>query len=179
MMFSFFINNWIVSVVAPTAVVTFPASTTSGSLPPTAIKISEFDCNVPPKLLKDTVALVPLPLNVPCTLCLVTNLGGSAGVESNKDLIIEGKVIPAGKYGFFVIPSHKSWTIIFNKKWDQHGKDEYNENDDVHRFEVIPNNLDVVKDHLEYEISKKSEASGIISLAWEKIEIQLEFEIKK
>ncbi|NQV76827.1 MAG: DUF2911 domain-containing protein [Lutibacter sp.] len=100
-------------------------------------------------------------------------------VESNKDLIIKGKVVPAGKYGFFVIPSQKSWTIIFNKKWDQHGKDEYNEEDDVHRFEVIPNNLDVVKDHLEYQISKKSETSGIVSLAWEKTEIQFEFEIKK
>ncbi|MDP3312018.1 DUF2911 domain-containing protein [Lutibacter sp.] len=99
-------------------------------------------------------------------------------IESNKDLIIKGKVIPAGKYGFFVIPGQKSWTIIFNNKWDQHGKDEYNENDDVHRFEIIPNNLNVVKDHLEYRISKKSETEGFISFAWEKIEIQFEFEIK-
>ena len=109
---------------------------------------------------------------------LSKDIESSGTMAFDKDVQIGCATVPAGKYGFFVIPSHKSWTIIFNKKWDQHGKDEYNENDDVHRFEVIPNNLDVVKDHLEYEISKKSEASGIISLAWEKIEIQFEFEIK-
>ena len=57
-------------------------------------------------------------------------------IETNKDLLIEGKTLPAGKYGFFTIPSKEEWTIIFNTKWDQHGKDEYDEKDDVLRFKA-------------------------------------------
>ena len=43
-----------------------------------------------------------------------------------------------GKYGFFTIPSKDEWIIIFNSNWDQHGKDEYDEKDDVLRFAVTP-----------------------------------------
>jgi hypothetical protein len=58
-------------------------------------------------------------------------------LETNQDLIIDGKTLPAGKYGFFTIPSKKEWTIIFNTNWDQHGKDEYDEKEDVLRFKVV------------------------------------------
>ena len=46
-------------------------------------------------------------------------------LDTNKALIIDGKTLPAGKYGFFTIPSQKEWTLIFNTNWEQHGKDEY------------------------------------------------------
>jgi hypothetical protein len=52
-------------------------------------------------------------------------------LETNQDLILDGKTLPAGKYGFFTIPSKKEWTIIFNTNWDQHGKDKYDEKEDV------------------------------------------------
>jgi hypothetical protein len=69
-------------------------------------------------------------------------------IETNKDLIIDGKMLPAGKYGFFTIPSKDEWTIIFNSNWDQHGKDEYEEKDDVLRFKVKPIISDEVTEHL-------------------------------
>ena len=47
-------------------------------------------------------------------------------IETDKDLIIAGKELEAGKYGFFTIPSQEKWTLIFNTRWDQHGKDKYN-----------------------------------------------------
>jgi hypothetical protein len=71
-------------------------------------------------------------------------------IETNKDLTIDGKVLKAGKYGFFVIPNQKEWTIIFNTNWNQHGKDEYDKKDDVLRFKVIP------KISEEYRIGFKS-----------------------
>jgi hypothetical protein len=100
-------------------------------------------------------------------------------IEINKDLLIDNKTLPAGKYGFFTIPSKDEWTIIFNSNWNQHGKDEYNEKDDVIRFKVQPIISDTIKEHLEYKINKIDDNKGTLSLAWEKVKIEFSFEIKR
>lgn len=99
-------------------------------------------------------------------------------IETNKDLSIDGKELKAGKYGFFVIPNEKEWTIIFNTNWDQHGKDEYEKKDDVLRFKVAPKTTDDVQEHLEYKVIKSGDASGIIRLSWEKVRIEFPFSVK-
>ena len=43
--------------------------------------------------------------------------------ETDKDLMIEGSKLPAGKYSFFVIPNDKECIVIFNKvakQWISH-----------------------------------------------------------
>ena len=100
-------------------------------------------------------------------------------IETNRDLKIESKTLPAGKYGFFTIPSKDEWTIIINKNWDQHGKDEYDEKDDVIRFKVKPVLLNESVEHLEYKVSKTDNQNGSISLTWEKVKIEFQFEIKR
>jgi len=100
-------------------------------------------------------------------------------LETNKDLSIAGKVLPAGKYGFFVIPSKEEWTLIFNSRWDQHGKDEYDAKEDVLRFKVVPVNLDEVLEHLKYKVTKTSTTTGTLSLAWEKVSVKFSFKVKK
>ncbi|SHI63768.1 Protein of unknown function [Arenibacter nanhaiticus] len=98
-------------------------------------------------------------------------------IESDKDLSIAGQVLPAGKYGFFVIPTKSEWTLIFNSNWNQHGKDDYKESEDVLRFQVTPKTLDTTKEHLEYSIIKKNDSEGEISLAWEKIAVSFPFKV--
>jgi len=98
-------------------------------------------------------------------------------LETNKDLTIDGKVLPAGKYGFFTIPSKEKWTIMFNSNWDQHGKDEYDEKDDVLQFKVTPKITQEVQEHLEYKIIKTSDVSGTMSLSWEKVVVEFPFEV--
>jgi hypothetical protein len=36
-------------------------------------------------------------------------------IELNKDVLIEGKPLPAGKYGLHMIPGENEWVIIFSK----------------------------------------------------------------
>ncbi len=93
-------------------------------------------------------------------------------LETNKDLEIDGKELKAGKYGFFVIPNQEEWTVIFNRNWNQHGKDDYNEKDDVLRFKVTPKISEEIKEHLEYNVNKTTETSGTISMSWEKVTIE-------
>ena len=98
-------------------------------------------------------------------------------LETNKDLIIDGKTLVAGKYGFFTIPSKDEWTIIFNTNWNQQGKDEYDSKDDVLRFKVKPIISEMTTEHLTYKIKKTDENEGTISLAWEKVFINFIFKV--
>ncbi|WP_347173814.1 DUF2911 domain-containing protein [Polaribacter uvawellassae] len=100
-------------------------------------------------------------------------------IETSKDLVINGKVLPKGKYGLFTIPSKEDWTIMINKNWDQHGKDEYDAKEDVLRFNITPIVSDEITEHLEYSVKKINDSEGSIHLSWEKITIQFPFKLKQ
>lgn len=100
-------------------------------------------------------------------------------IETDKDLSINGEVLPAGKYGFFVIPGKDSWKVIFNSRWDQHGKDEFDEAENVLVMDVAPTEPDEMQESLIYEIEKTGEEGGIISLSWEKVKIEVPFQVIK
>ena len=60
-------------------------------------------------------------------------------VEFGKAVMVEGKALPAGKYGFFVIPAESGqWTVIFNKVANQWGAYKYDEKQDALRVLVTP-----------------------------------------
>lgn len=98
-------------------------------------------------------------------------------IETNKALIVNGAMLPKGKYGFFTIPSKGDWTIIFNKNWNQHGKDDYDEKADVIRFKITPTISEDIVEHLEYKINKTNETEGVIVLSWEKVTINIPFKM--
>lgn len=99
-------------------------------------------------------------------------------LETNKDLTIGEKELKAGKYGFFVIPNKEEWTVIVNSNWDQHGKDEYDEKDDVLRFSTNPKISKNIQEHLEYTVNKTNDTLGTIKMSWEKVTIDFPFEVK-
>ncbi|WP_461451488.1 DUF2911 domain-containing protein [Mucilaginibacter sp.] len=57
---------------------------------------------------------------------------------TTKDILVEGKKLAAGTYGFFAIPNEKSWTIIFNSVANQWGAFKYDSTKDVLRVTVTP-----------------------------------------
>ena len=98
-------------------------------------------------------------------------------IETDYDLKINDKLLKMGKYGFFTIPSKDEWIIIFNSNWDQHGKDEYDEKDDVLRFAVTPETLEENVERLRYEVNEIGDGIGEISLLWEKTKVSFQFKI--
>jgi DNA gyrase inhibitor GyrI len=56
--------------------------------------------------------------------------------ETSKAVKINGKELPAGKYGLFTISGKDNWTIIFNKTWKQWGAFSYKQADDALRVEA-------------------------------------------
>jgi hypothetical protein len=84
-------------------------------------------------------------------------------IETDKDLTIEGKKLPAGKYSFFVIPNEKECVLIFNKVAKMSGTSNYNEKEDQLRVTVKQQISDSSNESLVYTIHKNS-----IVLSWEK-----------
>lgn len=107
----------------------------------------------------------------------VSGAHNATWLETNKPLRIAGKELSAGKYALFTIPGEDQWTVIFNRNWDQHGKDEYEQSEDVFRFTVEPETLQDAKEELTYQVNKLSDREGTISLAWEKKKIHFPFEL--
>ena len=100
-------------------------------------------------------------------------------IETDKDLIIDGKALPQGKYGIFVIPRKEQWEVMFNTRWDQHGKDDYNETENVLSMSVKPVELQEIQESLKYEVIKTNGNSGVITMAWEKVKMEIPFQVGK
>lgn len=93
-------------------------------------------------------------------------------VRFYKDVIIEGKTIPANTYAFFLLPKQGKWVIILNSRYQQHLTDEYNPAEDVVRVETEPleNSL---TERLTYKVEPINETEGKIVFMWEKVKVEL------
>lgn len=65
-----------------------------------------------------------------------TGANEATTIEFDKDVAIEGKNLPRGKYSLFTIPGETDWTIIFNKVANQWGPYDYKESEDALRVNV-------------------------------------------
>jgi len=83
--------------------------------------------------------------------------------ELNKDIIVGGQKLPAGKYSFFVIPEKDNATIIFNKEAKQWGAYDYDEKKDQLRVKVKPLTKSDTTERLNYTVNKDN-----VTLSWEK-----------
>jgi Protein of unknown function (DUF2911) len=92
--------------------------------------------------------------------------------EVDKNVKIEGKELPAGKYGLFTIMNGDEWTIIFNKTWKQWGAFDYKEADDALRVKVKSDKAKNLSERMTFTIAK----DGKVSLWWG--DIQVDFKVK-
>lgn len=86
--------------------------------------------------------------------------------EVTKDITVEGKALPAGKYALFTIPGEQKWTIIFNTAPDQWGASDYDQAKDALRVEVAPQTLDESVEAMEISVGE-----GTVTLRWEKLAV--------
>ena len=90
-------------------------------------------------------------------------------ISFDKNVKIGKTAVPAGKYGFFIIPKENSdWILILNKKNDGWGANSYTEDDDILRINTSPKFVDETQEVLEYSVDEKG-----VTLAWRKVRISL------
>jgi hypothetical protein len=91
--------------------------------------------------------------------------------ETDKDIKVEGKTLPAGKYSLYAIPGEKEWTIIFNKQTGQWGVKRgggtsRDEAQDALTVNVKPKKTSGLTERLVYDVDNK----GFV-LRWENTEV--------
>jgi hypothetical protein len=91
--------------------------------------------------------------------------------EVSKDVKVEGKALPAGKYGLYSIPGENEWVIIFNKTWKQWGT-QYKEDDDALRVKVKPGKSAAFTEKMTFAVNK----NGKVSLMWG--DVQVDFKVE-
>ena len=83
--------------------------------------------------------------------------------ETDKAVTVQGQALPAGKYGLFTLVGEDgSWTIIFNKTWNQWGAFNYKEADDVLRVKGDAGKAPSAAEKMTFQIAK----DGKVTLLW-------------
>lgn len=83
-------------------------------------------------------------------------------IQTDKDLKVEGKTLPAGTYSVFIIPEKDNATVIFNKEAKQWGAYDYKEKEDALRVKVKPVAVKEKQEKLTYKINNDN-----ITLSWD------------
>jgi hypothetical protein len=91
--------------------------------------------------------------------------------ETSKDITVEGKMLPAGKYSLFATPGEKEWTVIFNSvtgQWGIHRDGTANDDPakDVLVVKVKPKHTAETTERLVYTLDKKG-----FHLVWENVDV--------
>ena len=97
-------------------------------------------------------------------------------IETNKDLLVEGKKLPAGKYSIHMIASEKAWVVIFNKRNDDWGSYSYDKTEDALRMEVTP----VEANHMEWlflGFEDLTDNSATAVMCWEKLKVPISIKL--
>jgi hypothetical protein len=82
---------------------------------------------------------------------------------TTKDIMVQGKKLPAGTYGFFIIPTDSGQsTFIFNKVAKQWGAFDYDSKQDVLRVDVPSGETGAMEERLVYEVKP-----GSFEVRWE------------
>lgn len=97
-------------------------------------------------------------------------------IEFSNDVTIEGKALPAGRYGFFIAYDPNECTLIFSKNATSWGHFFYNANEDALRVNVKPVALDKSVEWLKYEFTNETQAGATIALEWDKLMIPFKVE---
>lgn len=96
--------------------------------------------------------------------------------EFSHDVLIAGKELPAGKYGFFVAPAEDGpWTIIFSKDNNHWGSFFYKAENDALRAEIVAQDAGF-HEWLTYEFIDRQNSSATVALIWgdKKLPIKIE-----
>jgi hypothetical protein len=91
-------------------------------------------------------------------------------IEFSTDILLGNKKIAAGKYGLFMLPGQKEWTVIINTQYDQHLADDYDSTKDVARVTAIPVVTNKNVQRLTYTV-ETGDKKGALIFAWEQIKI--------
>jgi hypothetical protein len=99
-------------------------------------------------------------------------------ISFSDDVVIDGKILPKGKYALYTIPKIESWEFIFYKATDNWGNPEvWNEADVVLRATVKEESLTKSAESFTIGISNIDANFAFLEMYWENSYAALKFEV--
>lgn len=97
--------------------------------------------------------------------------------EFSHDVLVQGKLLKAGKYGFHVIVEENGpWTLIFSRNSTAWGSFFYDEKEDALRVQATPEKGEF-HEWLTYEFIDRQPESTTVALMWENIKLPFKIEV--
>lgn len=99
-------------------------------------------------------------------------------IKFSHDVLVEGKELKAGTYGFFVVPVENGpWTLIFSKDNNHWGSFFYTPDNDALRVDVEVQDTEF-REWLTYEFIDRQATSATVALIWENKMVPFKIEVK-
>ena len=98
-------------------------------------------------------------------------------ITFSTDVLVEGKPLQAGTYGFFVAMGNGDATLIFSNNSTSWGSFFYDPKEDALRVTVKTIPLNESVEWLKYEFMDETDSSAVIALMWEKLKIPFKVEV--
>lgn len=92
-------------------------------------------------------------------------------ISFSTDVMIDGKPLSAGKYGFFIAMRESDADLIFSKNSSSWGSYFYDSKEDALKVVVKTAKANESVERLKYEFSDEKDNSAVITLYWEKMKI--------
>jgi hypothetical protein len=92
--------------------------------------------------------------------------------ETDKDIMVEGQKLPAGKYSLYALPGEKEWKVFLNSETGQWGIKRSGESTRDPAKDVLEVTVKPVKSEMSERLVYAVNESGV-SLKWELLEVPL------
>lgn len=92
------------------------------------------------------------------------------------DVLIEGKPLPAGEYGFHAIVNPNEWTLIFSKNATAWGSYFYQEEDDALRV-TVRTEANEYTEWLTFDFVERYPNYAVCALKWEELQVPFRVEV--
>ena len=106
-----------------------------------------------------------------------TGANNATTLSFSDDILLNGELVPAGKYGLYSIPGQSEWTIILSKQTELWGTEGYDEKQDLLRFKTTP----LADQHFEtltFSITDINGNQAFLNLNWERTRISIPLEVE-
>lgn len=102
-------------------------------------------------------------------------------ISFSTDVTVEGKTLPAGKYGLFMAVQENDITLIFSKNSEAWGSFFYTPKEDVLRVNVKQLKNQPMVERLSFDFSEQTDSSAVVALLWEhwKIPFKITVNVKE
>jgi Protein of unknown function (DUF2911) len=97
-------------------------------------------------------------------------------IKFDDDVMVEGKKIAAGTYGWYTFPGKSQWTIALNTDDKQWGAYQYDSAKDVLRLNVKPEKTKGLVENMTITVEQTGKNTADVVLSWEKTAVRMKVE---